>query len=401
VGRFGPLRQREFRLLFVGRTISMAGSAMAPVALSFAVLDLTGSTTKLGIVLTARQVPTVLFILFGGVWSDRLPRHHVMVASNVVSGASQAAAAALLISSHAQLWHLAVLAAVNGASSAFFFPASTGIVPQTVPVPMLQQANATLRLALNATNITGAALGGLLVAVSSPGWAIAVDAASYGLAAVAIQAMNLPPGLRIAGSTVLHELRDGWRDFWSRTWLWAIVLQFAFVLAVESGSIYVLGPEVAKRHLGGPGAWGAVLASTAVGLVLTGAVMLRWRPRRMLRTATFGVFPLALPLVALAWPAPLPVVLVCAFAAGAGIEVFGVLWDTTMQQEIPVEKLSRLSAFDALGSIGLTPIGLVAAGPVAALIGSRATFLGSAALIVVATGLVLLSREVRTLERRA
>lgn len=401
MSRLGPLREREFRLLFAGRTISMAGSAMAPVALSFAVLDLSQSTTKLGVVLTARQVPTVLFILFGGVWADRLPRHHVMVASNVISGASQAIAAALLISGHAELWHLAVLAAINGSSSAFFFPASSGVVPQTVPKSLLQQANATLRLGLNATNITGAAVGGLLVALTSPGWALAVDAASYGVAALAIRAMKLPPGLRIPGSTVLHELHDGWRDFWSRTWLWAIVLQFAIVLAVNSGAIYVLGPEVANQDLGGAGAWGAVLASTSIGLVLTGAVMLRWRPRRILRTATFGVFPLALPLIALAAPAPLPIVLAAAFASGVGIEVFGVLWETTMQQEIPGEKLSRLSAFDALGSIGLTPFGLAIAGPIAAAIGNRAAFLGAAVVIIVATAMVLLSHEVRTLERRA
>jgi len=400
VNRRGPLGEREFRLLFAGRTISMVGSAMAPVALAFAVLDLSGSTTDLGIVLTARQVPTVLFILFGGVWADRLPRHHVMVASNLVSGSSQAAAAALLLSGHARLWHLAVLAALNGASSAFFFPASTGIVPQTVPGDLLQQANATLRLALNATNITGAALGGVIVGIAGSGTAIAVDAASYGLAALCIGAMNLPPGLRVEGSTVLRELRIGWHDFWSRTWLWAIVLQFAVVLAVETGSLNVLGPAVAKRHLGGAGAWGAVLAAESFGLVLTGTVMLRWRPRRILRTATFGVFPLALPLLALAWPAPLAVVIVSAFLAGVGIEVFGVLWDTAMQQEIPGERLSRLSAYDALGSFVLMPVGLAATGPVASLIGTRTAFLAAAAVITAATAAVLVSRDVRTLERQ-
>ncbi|MGH3001425.1 MAG: MFS transporter, partial [Gaiellaceae bacterium] len=301
--RLGPLREREFRLLFSGRTISMAGSAMAPVALAFAVLDLTGSTTDLGLVLAARQIPTVIFILFGGVWADRLRRSQVMVASNLVSGAAQAATAALLIAGHARIWELAVLAAVNGSSSAFFFPASTGVVPQTVPQGMLQQANATLRLALNATNITGAAVGGILVAATSPGWAIAIDAASYVGAALCIGAMRLPAGLRIEGSTVLQELRDGWRDFWSRTWLWAIVLQFAIVNAVETGAVDVLGPSVAKRHLGGAGAWGGVLAATSLGLVLTGVVMLRWRPRRILRTATYGIFPMVLPLLALSWPA--------------------------------------------------------------------------------------------------
>jgi MFS family permease len=398
--RPGPLREREFRRLFAGRTISMAGSAMAPVALAFAVLDLTGSTTDLGLVLAAREIPTVAFILFGGVWADRLPRHRVMVASNLLSGASQAAAAALLISGGARIWQLAALAAVNGSSSAFFFPASTGVVPQTVPQPMLQQANAALRLSLNATNIVGAAIGGILVAATSPGWAIAIDAASYGAAAACIGAMNLPGGVRVEGSTVLHELREGWQDFWSRTWLWAIVLQFAIVNAVETGSVNVLGPAVAKKHLGGAGAWGGVLAATSLGLVLTGVVMLRWRPRRILRTATFGIFPMVLPLVALAWPAPLAVVIVAGFLAGAGVEVFGVLWDTAMQQEIPGEKLSRLSSYDALGSFVLTPVGLAVAGPLGAAIGLRTTFLGSAVLIVVATALVLVSGDVRTLERR-
>jgi MFS family permease len=402
LSRLGPLREREFRLLFAGRTISMAGSAMAPVALAFAVLNtLHGSATDLGLVLAARQVPTVLFLLFGGVLADRLPRHRVMVASNVLSGASQAASAALLLTGHAQLWQLGVLAAVNGTSSAFFFPASTGIVPQTVTVSMLGQANATLRLALNATNIGGAAIGGIVVAASSPGWAIAFDAATYGLAAVTIGAMNLPPGLRIEGSTVLTELHDGWRDFWSRTWLWAIVLQFGIVNAVEQGAVQIFGPTIAKRDLGGPAAWGAVLTATSLGLVLSGVLMLRWRPRRLLLGATLAVFPIVAPLLALAGPAPLVVVIAAAFLAGFCIEIFGVQWDTAMQQEIPLEKLSRLSAYDALGSLVLTPIALAALGPIGAAVGTRATLLGCAVLTVAATAPVLLSHDVRTLQRKA
>jgi MFS family permease len=396
------LRERDFRLLFVGQTTSRLGSAMAPVALAFAVLNtLHGSATGLGYVLAARQVAVVVLLLYGGVWADRLPRHHVMVASNLVSGASQAAAAALLLSGHARLWHLGVLAVVNGASSAFFFPASTGIVPQTVPPTMLQQANATLRLAMNGTNIAGAALGGLVVAVANPGVAIACDAASYGLAAVAIAAMHLPRGLRIEGSTVLHELGAGWRDFWSRPWLWAIVLQFGVVNAAQTGAENVLGPEVAKRHLGGPAGWGTILTAQTVGLVLCGVLMLHWQPRRILRVATYSVFSLALILIALAQPLPLPLVVAAAFMSGFGIEIFGVLWDTTVQQEIPQELLSRVSSYDALGSFVLMPLGYVVAGPVAAAVGTRPTFYGAAALTVGATLLVLLSRDVRTLERRA
>jgi MFS family permease len=399
--RGGPLREREFRLLFAGRTISMVGSAMAPVALAFAVLDLTGSTTDLGLVLAARSVATIAFLLLGGVWSDRLPRHRVMVGSNLVSGASQVAVAVLLLTGSARIWELAALAFINGCSSAFFFPASTGIVPQTVPVGMLQQANATLRLALNATNIAGAAIGGILVAATSPGWAIAVDAVSYGLAAAALAAMSLPPGLRLEGSSVFSELHEGWRDFWSRTWLWVIVVQFGIVNAVASGALQVLGPVVAKRHLGGPAAWGAVLTADTIGVVLCGVMMLRWRPQRMLYIATLAVFPLALPLVALIKPAPLVVVVGAAFLSGFSIEIFGVLWDTVMQQEIPQEKLSRLSSYDALGSWVLMPLGFAVVGPLASGIGARATLVACIILTVGATAPVLLSRDVRTLERRS
>jgi MFS family permease len=401
VSRAGPLREREFRLLFLGRTTSMAGSAMAPVALAFAVLNtLHGSATDLGLVLAARQVPTVLFLLFGGVISDRLPRHRVMVASNLASGASQAVVAVLLLSGHAAIWELAALAAINGSASAFFWPASTGIVPQTVPIPMLQQANATLRLSLNATNIIGASIGGLLVAATSPGWAVAFDAATYGVAALAIGAMNLPAGLRIEGSTVLNELRVGWRDFWSRPWLWAIVLQFGVVNAVENGAVQIFGPVVAKRHLGGAAGWGLVLTATSAGLVLCGFLMLRWRPRRILFVATVAVFGLVLPLFALAIAAPLPVVMAAGFLAGFFVEIFGVLWDTAMQQEIPLDKLSRLSAYDALGSLVLTPIALAALGPIGGVFGIRATLIACALLTIGATLPVLLSRDVRTLERR-
>jgi MFS family permease len=400
VTRLGPLAEREFRLLFAGQAISRLGTAMAPVALAFAVLELTGSASDLGLVLTARMLPTIVFLLVGGVWADRLPRHRVMVASNLLSGASQVTAGALLLTGAAQLWQLGALAAVNGASSAFFQPASAGIVPETVPSSLLQQANATLRLAINSTTVTGAALGGLLVAATNPGTAVVLDGISYVLAAACLGAMRLPAGLRIEGGSVIHELREGWHDFWSRTWLWAIVIQFGIVNAVVSGTQQVLGPVVADEHLGGAAGWGAALAAESIGYVLCGFVMLRWRVRRMLRAATLAVFGTPTVLVALAVPAPLAVVIVAAFATGVCIEIFGVLWDTSMQEQIPQEKLSRLYSYDMLGSWALIPLGYIAAGPVSEAIGVTETFVAATVVIVVATALVLLSHDVRTLERR-
>jgi predicted MFS family arabinose efflux permease len=359
----------------------------------------TGSKADLGYVLAAKAAPQVLFLLAGGVLADRLPRHHVMVGSNLLSGASQAALAALLLSGTARFSELIALGAVSGASSAFFFPASMGIVPQTVPETMLQPANALLRLGLNASYIGGAALGGVVVGVSSPGWAIAVDSATFLAAAALVAAMSLPPGLRLPGSGFFEELGVGWREFRSRAWVWAIVLQFSIVNAADTGSVGVLGPPVAKAHLGGAAAWGAVLAADSIGLLFGGVVMLRLQPRRMLLWATFGVFLMPLPLLALAFPLPLGVVVASAFVAGVGTEVFGVLWTVTMQQEIPGETLSRVSSYDALGSFALIPLGFSATGAIAATVGTRATFFGAAALIATATALVLLIRDVRVLER--
>jgi MFS family permease len=395
-----PLREREFRLLFAGRTISLVGSAIAPVALAFAVLDLTGSKTDLGIILACREIPLVVFLLVGGIWADRIPRNKVMTSANVVSAFAQASAAALLITGNAEVWHLAALAAVNGGTSAFFFPASAGVVPQTVPTALLQQANALLQLAMNTAMIGGAALAGFLVAGVGPGWAIAVDAGTYLLAACCVALMRLPAVVREQATNFVHELAVGWHEFRSRTWLWVIVLQFSFMLMVVLGAFSVLGPVVADEELGGAKAWGVVLTGWSAGLVAGGVIGLRFRPRRMLLAATLAILALPLPLVALGFPLSVPAIAVVAFVAGLGNGIFGLLWHTTMQQEIPPDKLSRVYSYDALGSIGLVPLGYALAGPAAEAFGVRATLWGAAAIGIAVTLAVLAVRDVRTLERR-
>ena len=395
-----PLREREFRLLFAGRTTSLIGSAIAPVALAFAVLDLTGSKTDLGVILACREIPLVVFLLVGGIWADRIPRNKVMMSANVVSAFAQASTAALLITGHAEVWHLAALAAVNGSASAFFFPASAGVIPQTVPSPLLQQANALLQLAMNSAMIGGAALAGFLVAAFGSGWAIAIDAVTYVLAAAFVASMRLPPVVRETATSFIHELAVGWREFRSRTWLWVIVLQFSLLLMVTMGAFSVLGPVVADEELGGAKAWGAILTAQAAGLVVGGLLGLRFRPRRMLAAATLGILVFPAPLIALGFPLGVPVIAAIAFVAGIGTEIFGLLWHTTMQQEIPAGKLSRVYSYDALGSIGLVPLGYALAGPVAEAVGVRATLWGAAALGIAVTLAVLLVRDVRTLERK-
>ncbi len=398
--RVGPLAEPLFRRLFVGRLVSFLGSSVAVVALAFAVLDVSGSPADLGIVLAAREVPQVLFLLIGGVVADRLPRNQVMVAANVLSGVSQAVTAVLLLTGNARVWQIAALAAVNGVAISFFFPASEGLVPQTVSRPRLQQANALLRLAQTSTNVGGAALGGLLVAATSPGLAIAIDAVTYLVAAAVLVSLRLPPIRKGAAGNFVRELKEGWQEFRSRTWLWAIVLQFSLVNAAWSGGFQLLGPVVADRRLGGAAAWGLVLSALSAGLVVGGLIALRWRTRRPLLVGTLGVFTIALPMAALAGNAPVGLVAVAAFVAGVGIEQFGVAWSTVMQEQIPLDRLSRVYSYDALGSIVFIPIGFAAAGPAAAVIGIVPTIWIATATVVVVTLLVLLSGDVRRMTRR-
>jgi MFS family permease len=310
-------------MLFFGRLVSFLGNAMAPIALAFAVLDLTGSAGDLGIVLAARSLPTVALLLLGGVWADRLPRHLLLVVFSLAAAATQAVAAALLITRTAHIWQLALLEAVNGMTSAFLGPASIGAVPQTIAPHLIQPANALLRLAMNIAKVVGAGLAGVVVTGFGAGWGVALDTATFVAAAVFFGRLALPrTGLPQVG--VLRELRAGWQEFRARTWLWVIVVQFAFVNAAFSGGFQVLGPLVAKRSMGGAATWGLVVAFESVGFIAGGVLALWHRPRRPLLVATYGVLAGVPVLLTLAVVAPVPVVFAAAFAAGVGFEIFGV-----------------------------------------------------------------------------
>src|SRR5947199_9041913 len=243
----GALAEREFRLLFLGRLVSFLGSAFAPVAIAFAVLQV-GSASDLGLVLAASMLPTVLFVLVGGVIADRLPRHAVLVVSNLVSGAAQGLFAVVIVSGHAQLWELMAIQAVRGVSTAFFFPAAQGIVPEVVSAGRLQEANVLLRLSRNTTSILGAAVAGIVVAAVGPAWGLAVDAVSYLLAALFLTRIDLLPRPRRETPAFVRELVEGWDEFRSRTWLWVVVVAFGVLNAAQAGAFNVLGPPIAKEH---------------------------------------------------------------------------------------------------------------------------------------------------------
>jgi MFS family permease len=395
----GPLRSRNFRLLVTGNVVSGAGSAVSFVALPFAVLRIGGTVSDVGYVATAGLIPLIGFLLLGGVIADRLPRHHVLVGANVLQALAQAAAAILILTGHARVWQLAVLAAAGGIGVGIGYPAGAGLLPQTVPADQRPQANALDRTGRSAASIGGSALGGLLTGFAGPGWALAIDAASFAIAATLRTGMRFPSLPPVTTTGIRHDLRDGWHEFASRRWLWLIVTQFALLVAVSAATINVLGPLVAESGLGGSRSWGFIVAAYGGGAVGGGLVMTRFRPRRILLAAMLSVPVFSVLLFALAVPLPVPLDIAASFLAGGCLEVFAVSWATTLQQEIPPEKLSRVSSYDALGNYALTPVGTAIAGPLAATFGTPAVLATGGAIVVLLPILVLLVPEVRHMQR--
>jgi len=365
----------------------------------FAVLRSGGSASDVGYVAAAELTAMIGSLLFGGTIADRAPRHHVMMAAETLQAAAQGIAAALVLTGQAHVWQLAALAAVGGAGFGFYYPAAQGLLPQTVQASELAQANALFRTGRNAASIGGAALGGILTGLAGPGWALAADAVTFTAAAALRAGMRFQRLPRAQTASTFHDLRDGWREFTSRRWLWTVVAQFTVVTGIYAAAMQVLGPLTAQAHLGGARSWGLITAAYAVGAVGGGLVMTRYRPDRLLVASMLSVPAYSLLLFALAVPLPVPLDLGAALVAGGSLEVFTVCWATALQQEIPPDKLSRIVSFDALGGIALTPVATAVAGPTTAALGTAAVLTVAGILVATLPLLVLLTPEVRRIRR--
>jgi MFS family permease len=390
-GRLGPLVERDYRLLFSATTITTLGDAVAAIALVFAVLELHGaSATDLGIVLATRQAANAGMVVLGGVISDRLQRQRVLAVASLIQGGAQATSAGFVLSGQASVALLAGLQAVYGAGQGFVLPAEVGLVPQTVSPERLQQANALRGLTRNLLWVIGPALGGAIVVAGSPGIALLIDAVTFVIAALLLTRIAIAPRAVVVASRFFHELREGWREFSSRTWLWAAVVLFGV------GNIFfmfwnVLGPVVAKQDLGGAGAWATILVANGVGAVVGGVVAYRHRPSRPVVASVLWPVLYALQPVSLAVSAPTWVVSAAAFVGGLAIAVHLTLWSTVLQHEVPERAQSRVASYDALGSFVLTPLGTAIAGPLAAGIGlSNALWLAAGMAIATSTAILLL-----------
>ncbi|HEX6491024.1 MAG TPA: MFS transporter [Gaiellaceae bacterium] len=394
----GALQEREFRLFFTGQLVSLLGDAVTPFALAWAVLDLTGSARDLGFVIAAKTAPLVIFLLVGGVFADRLPRRGVMLTADVVRMGIQAATAALLLSHTARVWELIVLQAFAGTGTAFFNPASTGLTPMTVSAERLQQANALRGMSMASMQLVGPALAGILILTVGPGYALAIDAASFGISAFYLARLHLPAHVSLPPQSFARDLLEGWHEFVARTWVWLIVVSASLGNMMSSVWLVLAATWIKQGH-GGAGAWTAILIVSAAGALVAGATALRIKPRRPLLLACVVVIPNAVPIILLALKLLWETFVVAALVTGFGNMLFNTLWETTLQQHIPPTSLSRVSAYDWFGSLLCQPLGLALAGVVAAGIGMSRTLWIAAAVDLVAVAAMLAAPSVRRLER--
>jgi MFS family permease len=393
--RFGPLRERNFRVFYAGYATSLLGSAMSRIALTFAVLEAGHTAADLGFVFAASVVPQVLFMLGGGVLADRLGRRRVMLVTDVSRLGVQGALATALLLSSPPLWLFVVLSGLLAAGEGFFNPALGGLRAEIAPPGLLPDANALLGMAQSGAAVLGPALGGGLVALASPALAIALDAASYGVSALALARLAIRPA-RQPHQSPRQDLSESWAEFRAQTWLWLTTVQFALFNLFTWAPYLLLGPILARDYLGGATAWGIISAAYAGGAVLGGLVMVGRRPRRPLVVGVIGTFGFGVPCLLLALHAPASAVAAGALAAGCGSSVYGTLEATVQQQRVPASMLSRMTALTLTGSFALGSMGYAVIGSVAGVLGPARLLEFAAAYATLSSCVVLAAPAIRS-----
>lgn len=370
--------------------------------LPFAVLKAGGGVQEVGIVAAAQTLPFLVFSLLAGVWADRLERRRIMIASDIVRAACQGTAGVMLIAGVAEPWHLAVLAFVFGAGDAFFSPALVGLLPQIVPAERLQAANALRGLTHSSALVLGPALAALLVAAAGPGAALLVDAATFLVSVTFLlrlrpaAAERMDPG---PDPSMLVGLRDGWNAVRSRPWVVRLLGAMAVYHVVVLPSIFVLGPVLADRELGGAKAWAPIVAAFGLGSIIGDGILLRWRPRRPLRAASLCLVIGSCQAAIIGSGLPVAGIAGLELIAGICVTCFFTLWETTLQEHIPGREISRVASYDMLISVGLMPVGVLIAGPVAVAAGLKPTLIWMSVIGVVSALACLASPSVRRLAR--
>ncbi len=410
------LAHRDFRFLWLAQSASVIGDNIVLVALALFVVGLTGSATDLGLVFAAHALSMVVFLLIGGVWADRLPRHRVMIVTDLVRFALHALLAALIFAGSVRIWQVIVIEVLFGSAEAFFRPAANGLLPQTVPEADIQPATAVTTMSNNLAEFAGPALATALVLGAGAGWAFALDAATFLLSAafltgvrprtrsavVAVgEAMGGSPdsAAEAAREGVWESIRAGAREVRARVWVWATLASFSLGLFFGVAPWFVLGPLVARQQYGHVSVYGIVEAALGFGTILGSFAGIAWRPRFLMRLAMLVILLWPLSSILYALGLTLALVIPTTVIAGAGFALFEIWWLTALAERIPPQALSRVSSFDWMISFALLPLGFILAGPLAEQLGAVEVLIGGSALAWVALALGVLPRETRMLER--
>ena len=388
------LRHPNFRHLFLGQSASVIGDRVVVVAIALYVTQTTGSATGLGLILASQALPLVALLLFGGVWADRLPRHRIMVVTDLTRAALHTLLAVLIFAGAVPVWQLCVIEAMFGAAMAFFQPAYTGLIPQTVPEHLIQDARALTQSMENVAFLVGPALATALVLGLGAGEAFAFDAATFLLSAVLLRRVRpRPRGESAPAAPVWRELKAGFAEVRSRAWVWVTIVVFAGALLCVFVPWYALAPIVARTAYGSAGVFGLLESVAGAGAVCGAIAGARWRPARPLKMGLLLVSSWPLLGLLFAARAPLMLVTVMALGTGFGIALLMIWWETALAEHIPPHALSRVSACDWMGSLALVPLGYLIVGPVSDALGVR-TVLGFGA--VIGAGLLLLALAPRS-----
>jgi MFS family permease len=389
---------KGFSMLASARFISNVGNGMSPIALAYGVLSIPGADGgDLSLVMAARFFPMIAFMLVGGVFADRFKRNRIVGGSDVIGSFLAGTSAISLIGGFPHIWILVVMGGLFGVLNALWWPAMSGVLPEILPKEKLQEGNAVIGLMSNIGYISGTLLGGVIVASFNAGWGLLIDAISFFIAGLIVWNLDLPSKSRIESPGIAHDLRAGWREFISRSWVVTMVLTFAIINMAFESMLQVLGPLNYSDPETGPRYWSLNLAGMTAGMMLGGFIVLKKKFKRPL-FLTMGL--IAISVVwdfALALDLPLWVCIISAIFSGLTIEFFMVTWNTSMQTHIPEESYSRVNAYDALGSFGIAPLGIVIAGPLAAHFGVNTILFATGTLTFIAACASLSVKSVRNL----
>lgn len=394
----------RYRYLFLARFVSNIGNGMTPIALAFGVLSLPGAdATDLSYVTTSQMVPIVVFLLFGGVVADRIGRARLVGGTDVLGSIVVAANAILFLTGQATILVLCINGALFGVLNALWYPAFSGLMPEVVPSDQLQAGNSVMGFASNVGFTIGASSAGVIVSTIGSGWAILVDASSFLVAGLLVWQLRTPrtdtpvESVSHERETMWHQMREGWYEFRSRTWLVVVVATFALANMCFEGFLGVLAPLQMKEEFSGARDMGWMMFAWGAGSIAGVIVSMRIRAEHPLRIAMAAAPFIGVWMLVTAIAAPLPIVMFVAFLTGISLDIFYVMWMTTFQRHVPEESLSRVGSFDAFGSTVFAPIGLFLAGPTATWIGTEPTLFVAGSVAIVACLGALGSKSVRDL----